>query len=50
MGGAWRYTMDVDCGAGESFEAAFHGTYREIVRNERLITTEVYDNLVAWKA
>ena len=43
VGGAWRYTMDVNCGEGEGFEAAFHGTYREIVPHERLVTTEVYE-------
>jgi uncharacterized protein YndB with AHSA1/START domain len=43
VGGSWRYAMDVDCGAEPSFEAAFHGTYREIVPNERLVTTEVYE-------
>ena len=25
------------------FEVAFHGEYREIVANERLVTTEVYE-------
>jgi uncharacterized protein YndB with AHSA1/START domain len=29
--------------AGEGFEVAFHGEYREIVPEERLVTTEVYE-------
>src|SRR5687767_10687119 len=39
VGGQWRYVML----AHGSFEVAFHGTYREIVPNERLVTTEVYE-------
>jgi uncharacterized protein YndB with AHSA1/START domain len=27
------------------FEVAFHGEYREIVPNERLVTTEIYEGL-----
>ena len=38
VGGAWRYAMDVE-GFGE---VGFHGEYREIVPNERLVSTEVY--------
>jgi uncharacterized protein YndB with AHSA1/START domain len=38
VGGAWRYVM-VACGV----EAAFHGEYREIVPNERIVSTEVYE-------
>jgi uncharacterized protein YndB with AHSA1/START domain len=38
VGGRWRYVMDSD-GA----EVAFHGVYREIVPNERLVNTEVYE-------
>jgi uncharacterized protein YndB with AHSA1/START domain len=29
--------------ANEGFEVAFHGTYREIVPNVRLVTTEVFE-------
>lgn len=29
--------------ANEGFEVAFHGTYREIVPNERVVTTEVFE-------
>ena len=39
VGGAWRYVMK----ANEGFEVAFHGEFREIVPNERLVTTEVYE-------
>jgi uncharacterized protein YndB with AHSA1/START domain len=39
VGGSWRYVMV----AGEGFEVAFHGEYREIVPEERLVTTEVYE-------
>ena len=39
VGGAWRYALVAEGG----FEVAFHGTYREIVRNERIVTTEVYE-------
>jgi uncharacterized protein YndB with AHSA1/START domain len=38
-GGAWRYVMVASGG----FEVAFHGEFREIVPNERLVTTEVYE-------
>ncbi len=39
VGGAWRYVMVASGG----FEVAFHGEYREIVPNERIVTTEVYE-------
>jgi uncharacterized protein YndB with AHSA1/START domain len=39
VGGTWRYVMT----ANEGFEVAFHGEFREILPNERLVTTEVYD-------
>ncbi len=39
VGGAWRYVMV----ANEGFEVGFHGEYREIVPNERLVNTEAYD-------
>src|SRR3954465_5732959 len=38
-GGRWRYAMIAE---GCS-EVAFHGEYREIVPNERLVSTEVYE-------
>ena len=39
VGGAWRYVMVADGG----FEVAFHGEYREIVPDERIVTTEVFE-------
>jgi uncharacterized protein YndB with AHSA1/START domain len=41
VGGTWRYVMVADGG----FEVAFHGEYREIVPNERIISTEVYEGM-----
>lgn len=41
VGGRWRYVMV----ANEGFEVAFHGEYREIVPNERLVSTEVYEGI-----
>jgi uncharacterized protein YndB with AHSA1/START domain len=38
VGGRWRYVM-----VAEGGEVAFHGTYREIVPNQRIVTTEVYE-------
>ena len=35
----WRYVME----AGDGSEVAFHGTYREIVPHEWIVTTEVYE-------
>src|SRR5919205_4052369 len=39
VGGTWRYVMR----ANEGFEVAFHGEYREIVADERIVRTEVYE-------
>ena len=41
VGGAWRYVMV----AKEGFEVAFHGEYREIAPNERIVSTEVYEGM-----
>src|SRR5437667_7421839 len=41
VGGTWRYVMVADDG----FEVGFHGEYREIVPNERVVSTEVYEGL-----
>ena len=41
VGGAWRYVMVTDDG----FEVGFHGEYREIVPNERIVSTEVYEGM-----
>jgi uncharacterized protein YndB with AHSA1/START domain len=39
VGGQWRYVMVASGG----FEVAFHGEFREIVPNERIVNTEVYE-------
>jgi uncharacterized protein YndB with AHSA1/START domain len=39
VGGTWRYVMT----ANEGFEVAFHGTFREIVPNERIVSSEVFE-------
>jgi uncharacterized protein YndB with AHSA1/START domain len=41
VGGMWRYVMVADKG----FEVAFHGEYREIVPDERIVSTEVYEGM-----
>jgi uncharacterized protein YndB with AHSA1/START domain len=41
VGGKWRYVMVADDGT----EVGFHGEYREIVPNERIVSTEVYEGL-----
>ena len=39
VGGSWRYVMIASGG----HEVGFHGEYREIVPNERLVMTEIYE-------
>jgi len=39
VGGKWRYVMT----AHGEFEVAFHGVYKEIVPNERIVNTEVFE-------
>jgi uncharacterized protein YndB with AHSA1/START domain len=41
VGGKWRYVMVADGG----LEVGFHGEYREIVPNEKLVSTEVYEGM-----
>lgn len=41
VGGTWRYVMRANAG----FEVAFHGEYHEIVSNERLVSTEVFEGM-----
>ena len=41
VGGTWRWVMIADRG----FEVAFHGEYREIVPNARLVYTEVFEGM-----
>ena len=42
VGGKWRYVMLAHDGG---FEVGFHGEYREIVPNERIVSTEVYEGM-----
>jgi uncharacterized protein YndB with AHSA1/START domain len=42
IGGTWRYVI-----AGDGYEVAFHGEYREIVPGERLVYTEVFEGAPA---
>ncbi|HTG46861.1 MAG TPA: SRPBCC family protein [Actinomycetota bacterium] len=41
VGGTWRYVMVANAG----FEVAFHGEFREIVPDERLVNTEVFEGV-----
>jgi uncharacterized protein YndB with AHSA1/START domain len=41
VGGALRYAMDANPG----FEVAFHGEFREIVPNERIVSTEIFEGM-----
>ena len=39
VGGSWRWVMVTEGG----FEVAFHGEYRELIPNQRIVCTEVYE-------
>ena len=41
VGGKWRYVMIAE----GDFEVGFHGEYREIRPNERIVSTEVYEGM-----
>jgi uncharacterized protein YndB with AHSA1/START domain len=41
VGGTWRYVMVADGGV----EVAFHGEYHEIVPDERIVSTEVFEGM-----
>lgn len=41
VGGKWRYVMTANGG----FEVAFHGEFTEIVTNERIVSTEIYEGM-----
>jgi len=41
VGGTWRYVMVAD----EGFEVGFHGEYREVVPDDRIVSTEIYEGL-----
>jgi uncharacterized protein YndB with AHSA1/START domain len=40
-GGSWRYVMTANGG----FEVAFHGEYREVVPDEHIVSTEVFEGM-----
>jgi uncharacterized protein YndB with AHSA1/START domain len=40
-GGRWRYVMKATAG----FEVAFHGEYREVVPDEKLVFTEMFEGV-----
>lgn len=40
IGGTWRYVMVVEGGG----EVAFHGEFREIVPDEKIVSTEVFED------
>jgi uncharacterized protein YndB with AHSA1/START domain len=42
VGGRWRYVMVTNEGG---IEVGFHGEYREIVPNERIVSTEAYEGI-----
>lgn len=41
VGGKWRFVMVTP----EGFDVGFHGEYREIVPNERLVSTEIFEGM-----
>ena len=41
VGGTWRYVMVAEGG----LEVGFHGEFREIVPNERIVSTEVFEGM-----
>jgi uncharacterized protein YndB with AHSA1/START domain len=40
-GGTWRYVMIATAG----FEVAFHGEYKEVVPDQRIVATEVFEGM-----
>jgi uncharacterized protein YndB with AHSA1/START domain len=41
VGGKWRYVMETPDG----MEVGFHGEYREIEPNERIVSTEIFEGM-----
>jgi uncharacterized protein YndB with AHSA1/START domain len=41
VGGTWRYVMTANAG----FEVAFHGEYKEIVPNERIVSVDTFEGV-----
>jgi uncharacterized protein YndB with AHSA1/START domain len=42
VGGTWRFVI-----SGDDYEVAFHGEYREIVPDQRLVFTEIFEGAPA---
>jgi uncharacterized protein YndB with AHSA1/START domain len=41
VGGTWRYVMTANGG----FEVAFHGEYQDLVPDQRIVSTEVFEGM-----
>jgi uncharacterized protein YndB with AHSA1/START domain len=41
VGGRWRYVMTANGG----FDVGFYGEYREVIPNQRIVSTEVYEGV-----
>jgi len=41
VGGKWRWAMETEQG----LEVAFHGEYKELVENEKIVSTEIYEGV-----
>ncbi len=41
VGGSWRYALVTP----EGYEVGFHGEYREVVPNERIVCTEAFEGI-----
>ncbi len=41
VGGQWRYVMT----AAGGYEVAFHGEYRDLVPDERIVCTEIFEGM-----
>lgn len=41
VGGRWRWVMEAE----EGFEVGFHGEYRELVPDEKIVCTEVFEGM-----
>ncbi len=44
-GGKWRYVMELSCPGDVEGEVGFHGEYREIIPNERIVSTEIFEGM-----
>ena len=41
VGGRWRYAMNTNAG----FEVAFHGEFSEVVPDERIVSTDIFEGM-----